>query len=122
MLTDTKIKALKSKNKIYRVADSHGLVLEVKPSGTKYWRYRYRFETKANMIGMGEYPIISLAQARQNRDKYKAYCGETSLEPLRGIDKITTFTGVIIVAAIVIIVAIASIVNSFEVVLDSVIS
>jgi integrase len=71
MLTDTKIKALKSKNKIYRVADSHGLVLEVKPSGTKYWRYRYRFETKANMIGMGEYPIISLAQARQNRDKYK---------------------------------------------------
>jgi len=57
-----------------------------------------------------------------DRDKYKAYCGETSLEPLRGIDKITTFTGVIIVAAIVIIVAIASIVNSFEVVLDSVIS
>ena len=72
MLTDTKIKALKPKNKIYRVSDSHGLVLEVKPSGTKYWRYRYRFETKANMIGMGEYPIISLAQARQNRDKYKA--------------------------------------------------
>ena len=72
MLTDTKIKALKPKNKIYRVSDSHGLVLEVKPSDTKYWRYRYRFETKANMIGMGEYPIISLAQARQNRDKYKA--------------------------------------------------
>jgi len=72
MLTDTKIKTLKPKDKRYRIADANGLVLEIKPNGAKYWRYRYRFEGKANMIGMGEYPIVSLAQARQNRDKYKA--------------------------------------------------
>ena len=57
-----------------------------------------------------------------SRENYKAYCGETSLEPLKGIDKMTTMTGVIIIASIVIIIAIASIVNSFEFMLNSVLS
>jgi len=57
-----------------------------------------------------------------SRENYKTYCGETSLEPLKGIDKMTTMTGVIIIAAIVIIVAIASIVNSFELMLNSILS
>ena len=76
MLTDTKIKTLKPKEKRFRIADSNGLVLEVKPNGAKYWRYRYRFEGKANMIGMGEYPIVTLAKARRSRDEYKALLHE----------------------------------------------
>jgi integrase len=77
MLTDTKIKTLKPKDKRYRIADANGLVLEVKPNGAKYWRYRYRFEGKANMISIGEYPFITLAQARQNRDKYKSLLNQS---------------------------------------------
>ena len=76
MLTDTKIKTLKPKEKRFRIADSNGLVLEVKPNGAKYWRYRYRFGGKANMIGLGEYPIVSLAKARRSRDEYKALIHE----------------------------------------------
>lgn len=76
MLTDTKIKTLKPKEKRFRIADSNGLVLEVKPNGAKYWRYRYRFEGKANMIGLGEYPIVTLAKARRSRDEYKALLHE----------------------------------------------
>ena len=72
MLTDTKIKTLKPKDKRYRIADANGLVLEIKPNSAKYWRYRYRFDGRANMISIGEYPFITLAQARQDRDKYKA--------------------------------------------------
>ena len=71
MLTDTKIKTLKPKDKRYRIADANGLVLEIKPNSAKYWRYRYRFDGRANMISIGEYPFITLAQARQDRDKYQ---------------------------------------------------
>ena len=64
MLNDLKIKRLKPTEKIFRVADHSGLCLEVRPSGGKYWRFRYRYLTKANMLAIGQYPEISLAEAR----------------------------------------------------------
>lgn len=67
-LTDTQVKKLKAKDKLYRIADLNGLAIEVKPSGTKIWRYRYRFEGKASMMSLGEYPLITLSEARQKRD------------------------------------------------------
>jgi hypothetical protein len=42
--------------------------LEVRTSGTKLWRYRYRIAGKENLFSIGEYgdqqPKISLADAR----------------------------------------------------------
>lgn len=69
MLTDTKLRSLKPKGKIYRVADSNGLCIEVRPAGTKFWRYRYRYAGKPTMASLGEYPALSLADARAARDK-----------------------------------------------------
>ena len=77
MLNDTKIKSIRPKSKPFRIADGNGLVLEFRPNGTKYWRFRYRFEGKASMVSIGEYPIISLAKARQIRDSYKALLYES---------------------------------------------
>lgn len=71
MLTNTKVKNLKPQKQLYRIADTSGLCLEIKPTGKKFWRYRYRFNYKPNMLSIGEYPLISLAQARTERDKYK---------------------------------------------------
>lgn len=66
MLTDTQIKNLKPKEgKIYRVADQGGLCIEVRPKGTKFWRYRFRFEGVAKMQPLGSYPATSLAEARK---------------------------------------------------------
>ena len=64
MLNDLKIKRLKPIEKVFRVADHSGLCLEIRPSGGKYWRFRYRYLTKANMLTIGQYPEISLAEAR----------------------------------------------------------
>src|SRR5262245_23932390 len=61
MLTDTKLKALKPREKLYRVADSGGLCIEVRPTGSKLWRYRYRYMGVPKMLGFGEYPTIPLA-------------------------------------------------------------
>ena len=71
MLTDTKIKSLKPREKAYRIADHNGLCIEVRPSGTKLWRYRYRFNGKASMLSLGEYPLVGLADARKARDQAK---------------------------------------------------
>jgi integrase len=68
-LTDSKIKGLRPKEKIYRVADGKGLAMEVTPNGSKLWRYRFRLHGKANMLSIGSYPDVSLADARKKRDE-----------------------------------------------------
>ncbi len=71
MLNDTQIRNLKPIHKLYRVADSHGLCLEINPSGSKIWRHRYRWNGKATMMSLGDYPFVSLLSARQARDENK---------------------------------------------------
>ena len=71
VLTDTKIRNLKRKEKLYRISDSQGLTLEINPNGSKLWRHRYRFNNKATMMSLGPYPLVSLLSARQARDKNK---------------------------------------------------
>ncbi|NBX67227.1 MAG: DUF4102 domain-containing protein [Proteobacteria bacterium] len=70
-LTELKLKGLKPKAKTYRLADSNGLCIEVRPTGSKYWRYRYRFAGKFQMLALGEYPLVSLSDARQARNEAK---------------------------------------------------
>ncbi|MEJ2630378.1 MAG: integrase arm-type DNA-binding domain-containing protein, partial [Acidihalobacter sp.] len=72
MLTDTKIRTLKPQSSAYRVADSNGLCIEVRPSGAKAWRYRYRYAGKASMITLAEYPSMTLKEARDERDRLRA--------------------------------------------------
>lgn len=70
-LTDLSIKNLKPKAKLYRVADSNGLCLEISPKGGKLWRWRYYYQGKAQMLALGKYPALSLAEARKKRDEAK---------------------------------------------------
>lgn len=68
MLTDAKCRAAKTKGKPYRLADANGLCLEVRPSGAKFWRYRFRLAGKQNMHALGKYPDMGLQEARRARD------------------------------------------------------
>ncbi|MBV6829681.1 tyrosine-type recombinase/integrase [Xanthomonas euvesicatoria] len=72
MLTDTAIKRLKAKESMYRVADQHGLCLELAPTGSKLWRYRYRYAGKPSMLSLGRYPEVSLADARMKAAELRA--------------------------------------------------
>ena len=71
LLTETKIRSLKPKDKQYKVFDSGGLFLIITPKGSKLWRYKYRFSGKEKSLSIGQYPIFSLAEARELRDKAK---------------------------------------------------
>lgn len=68
-LTDTRIRSLRPSERSYRKTDSGGLILEVKPTGARLWRYRYRIAGKENMFAIGAYPEISLKEARERRDE-----------------------------------------------------
>lgn len=64
-ISDAKLRALKPAEKAYRQAVGGGLYLEVMPSGSKLWRWKYRLDGRENRFAIGKYPRISLVQARQ---------------------------------------------------------
>lgn len=64
-LTVLQIKASKPTEKAFTLSDSSGLALLVKPNGSKYWHFRYRFQGRAARMSLGVYPHISLQEARE---------------------------------------------------------
>ena len=70
-LTDIALKNLKPSDRPYKVSDANGLYILVKPNGTKHWRMKYRFMGKEKLMAYGPYPLISLKEAREKRDRDK---------------------------------------------------
>lgn len=70
-LTDTKIRHLKPKAKIYRLNDGDGLYLVIKENGRKTWAFRYTLNHHSNWLGLGAYPEVSLQQARTLAQEYR---------------------------------------------------
>jgi len=71
-LTDVKIRQAKASIKPIKITDANGLYIEVKPNGSKLWRYRYELNGKENVFAVGEYPEVSLKAARAARDSARA--------------------------------------------------
>ncbi len=70
-LTDLSCKNAKCGEKPKKMADSGGLYLYLSPSGAKLWRMKYRFMDKEKTLSMGQYPNLSLGDARKQRDEAK---------------------------------------------------
>ncbi|MCG7363670.1 integrase arm-type DNA-binding domain-containing protein [Roseomonas sp. ACRSG] len=68
MLTDRQIRAAAPREKLYRLGDGGGLHLQVMPTGSKLWIYRYEYDGREKTLSIGQYPGVSLASARQQRD------------------------------------------------------
>ena len=71
-LTATEVKVSKPREKDYKLADGRGLYLLVTKSGGKHWKLKYRMESKEKKLSLGAYPEISLAEARELREKYRS--------------------------------------------------
>jgi integrase len=50
---------------LHAVGGVAGLALQVTPTGARSWTYRYRVAGKRRELGLGAYPAITLAKARQ---------------------------------------------------------
>jgi hypothetical protein len=81
-LTELAIKKLVSKEKRRLVHDERGLYLEIHPNGNKFWKYRWKENGKEHKMSLGEYPLISLRQAREARD-------EIRVDRLKGISPLS---------------------------------
>jgi len=78
-LSDKAILAAKSKDKQYKLSDGDGLTLLVRTTGAKLWQLRYRIDGKEKTLSIGQYPLVSLADAR-----IKAFTARQSVQS--GID------------------------------------
>lgn len=64
-LTDTAIRGTRPGLKPFKLYDRDGLFLLINPRGSKLWRWRYRVGGREKLLALGEYPIVSLGQARE---------------------------------------------------------
>ncbi|HEK2042617.1 TPA: tyrosine-type recombinase/integrase [Proteus mirabilis] len=67
MLTDTKIRSLRPKDKLYKVSDRDGLYVAVTKTGLISFRYDYRFNGRRETVTFGNYGPdgLSLSEARE---------------------------------------------------------
>ncbi len=70
-LSDGEIKRAKPKDKDYKLYDGNGLILVVRKSGKKIFKARFKINKKESEKTLGEYPIISLAKAREKNTDIK---------------------------------------------------
>lgn len=85
-----------------RLFDGGGLYLELRPSGARLWRLKYRFAGKEQLMSIGSYPDVTSAQARVRRSEVKSLL-DKGVDPAalrrqekltRGIEMATTFQSV----------------------------
>ncbi|MEP6546609.1 MAG: Arm DNA-binding domain-containing protein, partial [Gammaproteobacteria bacterium] len=69
MLTKLQIDSLKPQSKAVRIFDGRGLYIELQPSGSRYWRFKYRFAGKERRLAFGVYPDVGLKDARDKLDE-----------------------------------------------------
>ncbi len=71
MLTDIQLRRIKPTDKPQKLSDGGGLFLLVTVQGGKLWRLAYWFTGKQKTLSIGEYPIVSLTDARAKREEAK---------------------------------------------------
>lgn len=76
MLTDAKIRSAKPTEKSYRLPDTGGLFVFVTTAGRKIWRLRYKIHGVEKTYVLGDYPDLSLSEARLERDRLKGLVRE----------------------------------------------
>lgn len=66
-LTAKAIEAAKPRAKPYKMADAEGLYLLVNPNGSKWWRFKYKYQGREKLLSMGTLRDVSLKRAREKR-------------------------------------------------------
>jgi integrase len=92
-LSNFAIAKARAKDKPTKLSDGDGLHLLVKPSGSKLWRFRYRFAGRENMLAFGAYPSVSLVEARSKREEARKLLADGKDPAVkRKLDKIAAAT------------------------------
>lgn len=89
-LTNTEVKQAKPRDKEYNLSDGGGLMLRVKPTGSKFWLFNYYrpYTKKRTNFNFGIYPDISLADARKKRDEARSLLAK-DIDPKKHKEELT---------------------------------
>lgn len=93
MLTDTRIRNAKAAKVPQKLTDAGGLYIEIRPTGAKLWRYRYRIAGRENVYAMGEYAkapdgeTSKEAEARKAGGRFTLIEARAERERCRGLVK-----------------------------------
>lgn len=71
-LTDAAIRNAKPVEKPRKLSDGKGLFLLVTPSGGKLWRLKYRYAGREKLLALGQWPEVSLKDARRMCNEARA--------------------------------------------------
>jgi hypothetical protein len=85
LLSSDIVRAAKPRERRYVLCDGQGMSLDVMPWGSKWWRFRYRFQHMEKMISLGVYPRVTLATARLRRADARGLLAR-GVDPLSGDD------------------------------------
>lgn len=72
LLTDEAAHAIAPGSKPKKVTVGLGLYLLVNPNGSRWWRFRFRFNGRQNTLSCGIFPDVSVSEAIARRDQYRA--------------------------------------------------
>ena len=68
MLTDTQIRNAKPGKSAVKLTDGKGLYVEIRPTGAKLWRYRYRIDGKENVFAAGAYVVVQNGETKEHAE------------------------------------------------------
>lgn len=68
-LSDLVVRNAKPGAKPRKLYDERGLFLLINPTGSKWWRLKYRFADREKLLSLGTYPDVSLKNARDRREE-----------------------------------------------------
>jgi len=51
----------------------NSLYLVVKPNGTRFWRYSYQYQRRQRSLSLGEYPLVSIEDARLKQQAARGF-------------------------------------------------
>jgi integrase len=71
MLTNAAVKAAAPGARPYKLFDAGGLHLLVRPSGSRTFRMKFQRKGKEQLLTFGQWPDVSLADARARRDQVR---------------------------------------------------
>ena len=75
-LNDSQLRKLKPTEKTQKISDGLGLTFVLKPNGSGYWHFNYRWYGKQRTISFGTYPETSLKSARDQRTEAREFLAQ----------------------------------------------